>query len=99
MLYEKSKIMKHRGEKMKTDLYTKTMLTLIVLFLGILSFDKVYNSFIREADALSGTWDCDTWSSKFINSASFYSHLINMGIQEIEMVEDKAGGGILVCMK
>ena len=36
---------------MKTDLYTKALLTLITLFLGVLSFDKVYDAAIPEAKA------------------------------------------------
>jgi len=85
---------------MKTDLYTKTMLTLIVLLLGVLSFDKVYDSFIRDADAsTTNAWKCETWTSRFINGPNFNLYLAQMGIQQIEMAEDKAGGGILICMR
>ena len=43
---------------MKTDFYTKAILTLIALFLGVLSFDKVYDAAIPEAQAGSGEWQC-----------------------------------------
>ena len=55
---------------MQTDLYTKPMLTLIVLFLGLLSFDRVYDvpdesedRPLQEQDAkltpkTDGPWNC-----------------------------------------
>ena len=43
---------------MKTDLYTKAILTIIALFLGVLSFDKVYDATIPEAQAKTGKWEC-----------------------------------------
>ena len=43
---------------MKTDLYTKALLTLITLFLGVLAFDKVYEAAIPEAQAKTGKWKC-----------------------------------------
>lgn len=82
---------------MKTDLYTKTMLTLIVLFLGILSFDKIYDSFIREAEASTKKWRCTTESVRGIKSENFHIGLEELGVQQVEMVEDRVGGGILVC--
>ena len=47
---------------MKTDFYTKTMLTLIALFLAVLSFDKVYGVAVPEAEAQTKKveWMCHT---------------------------------------
>ena len=45
---------------MKTDFYTKALLTLITLFLGVLAFDKVYEAAIPEAQAKTGKWECFT---------------------------------------
>lgn len=87
---------------MKTDFYTKTMLTLIVLFLGILSFDRVYDSFIREAEASSKGWACKAMYTSWIEVAGGYSELTlelnKKGIQQIEMVMG-AENKILVCMR
>jgi hypothetical protein len=84
MLYEKSEILKLKGEKMKTDLYTKTMLTLIVLFLGILSFDKVYDSFIQKVEAHEKEdWRC--WSETELHA----QRSLNLWkYEQIEMVRD-----------
>ena len=43
---------------MKSDFYTKALLTLITLFLGVLAFDKVYEAAIPEAQAKTGEWKC-----------------------------------------
>ena len=43
---------------MKTDFYTKVLLTFIALFLGVLAFDKVYETAIPEAQAKTGKWHC-----------------------------------------
>lgn len=46
---------------MKTDLYTKTMLTLIALFLAVLAADKVYDVVVPEAQAATTKdyyWTC-----------------------------------------
>ena len=47
---------------MKTDFYTKTMLTLIALFLAVLSFDNVYGVAVPEAEAQTRQvkWECKT---------------------------------------
>ena len=45
---------------MKTDFYTKAILTLIALFLGVLAFDKVYETAIPEAQAKTGKWECSS---------------------------------------
>lgn len=45
---------------MKTDFYTKIMLTLIALFLAVLSFDKVYGVAVPNAEAQTKRikWEC-----------------------------------------
>ena len=46
---------------MKTDLYTKTILTIIALFLGVLAFDRVYDAVVPEAQAYNrNQWNCST---------------------------------------
>ena len=47
---------------MKTDFYTKTMLTLIALFLAVISFEKVYGVAVPEAEAKSSSvkWECSS---------------------------------------
>jgi hypothetical protein len=84
---------------MKTDLYTKTMLTLIVLFLGILSFDKVYDSVIQKAEGANNKWTCSykkqTSVEGYINEGSFEKF-------EIIMVESpfvQGGKTLMVCGK
>ena len=71
---------------MNTDLYTKTMLTLIVLFLGILSFDKVYDSFIREAEAkvdpMYYRWNC-------FNQFELDGRLTS-GVKEVEKIANES---------
>ena len=85
---------------MKTDLYTKTMLTLIVLLLGVLSFNKVYDSVVRETEAsTTNAWNCDLWGRKFIMSHKLDSYLALNEIQQIEMVEDPERIGIFICMR
>lgn len=73
---------------MKTDFYTKTMLTLIVLFLGILSFERVYDSFIREAEAANSQWDCFKTRGTWIGLTD---HLTEKGWTEMEMLGDWKG--------
>ena len=44
---------------MKPDLYTKALLTLITLFLGVLASDKVYDAIVTEAQASTADkWEC-----------------------------------------
>mgnify|MGYP000546787943 CR=1 FL=1 len=50
---------------MKTDFYTKAILTLIALFLGVLAFDTVYEAAIPEAQAKTGKWECKDWTDMF----------------------------------
>ena len=51
---------------MKTDFYTKALLTLITLFLGVLAFDKVYEAAIPEAQARNaGKWKCFTLNTGY----------------------------------
>lgn len=55
---------------MKTDLYIKTILTIIALFLGVLAFDKVYNAVVPEAQASGNQWTCSSsrWESLGLRS-------------------------------
>ena len=59
---------------MKTDLYTKTFLTLIALSLVVLAFDKVYDVAIPESQATfrsHETWLCmetDGWTRRYDDS-------------------------------
>lgn len=45
---------------MKTDLYTKVLLTLITIFLGVLASDRIYETAIPKAEAEESTptWMC-----------------------------------------
>ena len=53
---------------MKTDLYTKVLLTLITIFLGVLAADRIYETAIPKAEAENNTpmqewkkWECFSW--------------------------------------
>lgn len=43
---------------MKTDLYTKTMLTLIAFALLFLCAEKLYDATVPKAQAAKGAWEC-----------------------------------------
>jgi len=74
---------------MKTDLYTKAILTFIALFLGVLAFDKVYETAIPEAQAKTGKWECKElddmgninspkgWDSFYANKAGWTFMTVN----------------------
>ena len=52
---------------MKTDFYTKALLTLITLFLGVIAFDKVYDTAIPETQAQEErvpSWKCKSLDYK-----------------------------------
>ena len=82
---------------MKTDLYTKVILTLIALFLGVLSFDKVYEAAIPEAQANEPKtqakrykWECFTgrlhmaYDFANINNFSFMTMSYNLREDKLE---------------
>ena len=46
------------GEKMKTDLYTKIILTIIAFALVLLCVETIYLAAIPQAKAKSGQWEC-----------------------------------------
>ena len=77
---------------MKTDFYTKAILTLIALFLGVLAFDKVYEAAIPEAQAKTGQWEC-TVKGQTISVAKVANE---MGWSFMTMARD-TGGGMGVC--
>lgn len=60
---------------MQTDAYTKFLLTLITLFLGILCADKVYNSMVPEAfaggDISSAIGTCPGSARQCVNVATY----------------------------
>ena len=82
---------------MKTDTYTKTILTFIAIFLAVLSFDKVYNAFVSEAQA-STAWSC--YDSGNMKESAFSTSTMTRrlrGYSYATLTEFK--GGLYVCMR
>jgi len=73
---------------MKTDFYTKVLLTIIVFLLACLTGDKVYDAAVPESTATTPTWVCGSAHSSFVKNIAEEAN--KQGLKE--MVITAVGG-------
>ena len=73
---------------MKTDFYTKVLLTIIVFLLACLTGDKVYDAAVPESTATTPTWVCGSFHKNFVEKIAEEAN--KQGLKE--MVLTAAGG-------